>query len=135
MAESSNHETPILAFVIGAMAFAAIANFYFHFNPMEGFEVEDTERGFSWIVAPIVSLGISMYFVRQSETKLGKLFWSSGIAFSLSRFIVVLAVSPDMERLVSGALLALLSIGNIVIWLTAVRSGQNVFSFNRAKGT
>ena len=128
-------ETTILVLVIGAMAFAAIANFYFHLKPVEGFEVTTGERGFSWIVAALVSLAISAYLVIRSATVFGKLFWASGIVFSLTRFIVVFAVSPELERIALGALLSLLAVGNSAIWLMAVRTDQNVFSFHGAKGT
>lgn len=128
-------ETSILAIVIGAMAIASIANLYFHFSPVEGFEVASEETGLSWIVIAVVSLAIATYFVSKSDTVFGKLFWASGIIYSISRFIVVLAVSPELERLVFGVLLGLLAIGNVVIWLVAVRLGQNVLSFHRVKGT
>lgn len=128
-------ERSILALVIGAMVIACIVNLYFHFNPVEGFEIADEERGISWIFFVVVSLAISIFLVSQSATVFGKLFWASGIALSLSRFIVVFAISPESERLVFGALLGLVAVGDTVIWLVAAKEGQNVFSFHRAKGT
>ena len=135
MESNSKQETLILVFVIGAMTFAAIANLYFHFNPVEGFEVAKGERGLSWIVVSVVSLALSTYFMIQSATIFGKLFWASGIAFSLSRFIVVFAVPLEIERLVFGLCMGLLAAWNVAIWVMAARVGQNVFTFHRAKGT